>query len=111
MNILIQYEGFIVAGASRTYNFRVMCVPGEERRFTVHVLLGSFRPTRLKFQDGPNICFARLKKELADETEDSHANPRLNIGEQDIQSYLELQYPRKVKTSKFLVPQPRPSLA
>ena len=111
MNILIQYEGFIVAGASRTYNFRVIHAPGEERRFTVHVLLGSFRPTRLKFQDGPNICFARLKQELDDETEDSHVNSSLSIGEQDIQSYLERQYPRKGKSSKYSLPPPRPSIA
>ena len=111
MNILIQYNGFVVSPAARTYNFRVICVPGEERRFTVHVLLGSFRPTRLKFQDGPNICFARLKQELADETADSHAHASLNIGEQDIQNYLEHHYPRKVKGFKFSPRPPRPSIA
>lgn len=111
MNVLIQYEGFIVSLGSRTYNFRVICVPGQERRFTVHVSMESFRSTRLKFQDGPNICFGRLKQELADETEDSHAAACMNIGEQDIQTYLERQYPRKGTASKFLAPPPRPSIA
>ena len=97
MTALIQYEGFVVAGASRTYNFKVITAPGEARQFTIHVALESFRPTLLKFQDGPNICFARLKQELADETEGSHAKPRMNIGEQDIHDYLERHYPRKGK--------------
>ena len=102
--MLIQYEGFIVALASRTYNFRVVCVPGQERRFTVHVSSESFRLTPLKFQDGPNICFARVKQELGDETEDSHAEPRLLIGEQDIRDYLERYYPRKGKGKHKIAP-------
>ena len=95
MNVLIQYQGFIVAGTSRVYNFHVIDAPGESRQFTVQVPSGSFRPTFLKFQDGPPISFERLKQELDGETQESHAEAHLNIGEQDIQGYLERHYPRK----------------
>ncbi|OFW09043.1 MAG: hypothetical protein A3G20_04010 [Acidobacteria bacterium RIFCSPLOWO2_12_FULL_59_11] len=95
MNVLIQYEGFIVAGNSRVYNFHVIDTPGESRQFTVTVLSGSFRPTSLKFQYGPSISFERLKQELDGETQELHAQVHLDIEEQDIRGYLERHYPRK----------------
>lgn len=93
--MLIQYEGFIVSGASRSYKFRVIERPGEERQFTINVSLEAFRLTSLKFQDGPHICFARLKRELAGEAENSQAKTGVKISEQDIQEYINQQYPRK----------------
>ena len=95
MDVLIQYEGFTVAGASRVYNFLVIDAPGISRQFTVGVLSESFRVTPLKFQDGPSISLQRLKQELSRETEKAHAEAHLKIGEQDIQEYLERHYPRK----------------
>ena len=95
MNSLVQYEGFIVSTTSRTYHFRVIDKPGAFRPFHIQIASESFRSTSLKFQDGPNISSERLKQELADETEDSHAKTNMDIGEQDIQSYLERHYPRK----------------
>ena len=97
MDILIQYEGFDVASASRVYNFLVIDSPGVSRQFTVDVPSESFRSTPLKFQDGPSISLQRLKQELhkEKETEKVHAEAHLNIGDQDIQEYLERHYPRK----------------
>jgi hypothetical protein len=93
--MLIQYVGFIVSRGSRSYNFRVIDRPGEEREFTINVALESFRLTALKFQDGPDLCFARLKRELADEAVTPQAKTAVIISEQDIQIYIEHQYPRK----------------
>lgn len=85
----IQYVGFIVAATSRIYSFRVIDAPEETREFTLKVKSEAFRSTPLKFQDGPDICFARLKRELEGETQESPAELNLDIGEQDIQEYLE----------------------
>ncbi len=90
----IQYIGFNVASSSRTYNFDVIDI-AETREFTVKVQSEAFRPARLKLQDGPGICFARLKQELQEETQEARAEAHLSIGEQDIQEYLERHYPRK----------------
>ena len=95
MDVLIQYEGFIIADASRVYNFVVIEAPGVSRQFTVGVPSESFRLTPLKFQDGPSISLQRLKQELGRETEKAHAEAHLHIGEQDIQEYLERHYPRR----------------
>ena len=93
--MLIQYLGFIVAQGSRCYNFRVIDRPGDEREFTINVALESFRLTALKFQDGPDLCFTRLKRDLASEAEPPQTNTDVTISEQDIQSYIDQQYPRK----------------
>ncbi len=95
----IQYVGFNVAASSRTYNFDVLD-PKETREFTVKVQSEAFRPARLKVQDGPGICFARLKQELQGETQASRVEAHLNIAERDIQEYLEQHYPRKPLAKK-----------
>src|SRR5271157_4005790 len=97
----IQYVGFNVATSSRIYDFDVIDT-AEVRKFTVKVQSDAFRPARLKLQDGPGICFARLKQELQGETPESRAaaHSSINIGEQDIQEYLERHYPPKPSPSR-----------
>jgi hypothetical protein len=84
----IQYVGFTVAASSRTYNFDAIDTK-ETREFTVRVQSEAFRPARLKLQDGPGICFARLKQELQGETLESRTEAHLNIGERDVLEYVE----------------------
>jgi hypothetical protein len=91
----IQYVGFDSAVRSRIYNFHVIDTPHEDREFTVSVGSAGFRAARLKLQDGPALCFARLKQELQGETAESRAGAHLNIEEKDIQEYLEQFYPRQ----------------
>ena len=95
----IRYVGFNVAASSRIYDFDVIDT-NEAREFTVEVQSGAFRPARLRLQDGPDICFARLKQELQGETQETRAEAHLSIGEQDIQEYLEQHYPRKPSSSR-----------
>ena len=97
MAISIRYEGFVVAHTSRVYNFGVFDALGESRQFNVKVPSELFRPTLLTFQDGPAISFERLKIEIDGETQESHAKAHLNIGEPDIQEYLERHHPRKIR--------------
>lgn len=91
----IQYVGFSVAATSRIYGFRVIDAPEKIREFTVTVQLKAFGSTLLKFQDAPGLCSARLKRELEGETQESRAEPRLRIEEQDIREYIGRYYPRK----------------
>jgi hypothetical protein len=95
----IQYVGFNVAASSRIYNFDVIGT-GETREFTVKVQSDAFRPARLKLQDGPGLCFARLQQELQGETQESRAEAHLSIGERDIQEYMERHYPREPSSSQ-----------
>ena len=95
----IQYVGFKVAGSARIYNYAVLDTK-EKRAFTVKVQSEAFRPAGLSLQDGPSICFDRLKRELGAETEESRAGADLSIGERDIDEYLERQCPRKLLVKK-----------
>jgi len=97
MKMLVQSDGFTVSTTSRTYNFQVIDAPGESRQFSVEVSLDSFRATPLKFQDGPLITRERLVQELARETEQSHAEVHMRIGNPDIVQYLERHYPPKAR--------------
>lgn len=90
--VYIQYVGFTVAARSRVYNFDVIGA-AEAREFTVKVQFEAFRPAALKLQDGPEICYTRLKQELEAETQQSRAEAHLDIGERDIEQYV-ARHPR-----------------
>lgn len=90
----IQYAGFNEGHDSRIYNFEVIDAR-ESRHFTVEVRLEAFQPLLLRFQDGPEICFACLKKGLQEETPDARARAHLNVGQLDVQAYLETHRPAK----------------
>lgn len=96
----IQYVGFKLADSSRVYNFDVIDT-AEAREFTVNVQSEAFRPAGLKLQDGPDICFGRLKQELQAETQEARAEAHLNIGEPDIREYLERHPPQPPSKRKF----------
>ncbi len=105
----IQYVGFNVAAASRTYTFRVIDAAVEARQFTVQIQSEVFRTTLLKFQDGPDICFARLKRELEGETQESRAEPHLRIEDQEIQEYVERHSPRRGRKRHPAISSVRPA--
>jgi hypothetical protein len=93
----IQYRGFSVGVTSRIYSFHVITALHETREFTVEVQNAAFYSPPLSMQDGPEICYGRLRQELDRETSISPAEPRLQIGERDIQEYVERTRPRLVK--------------
>lgn len=93
----IQYGGFSLEGASRIYVYHVVDPPHGTREFTVDVQNDAFHSPPFRIQDGPGICFARLKQELDRETSESRAEPHLSITPTDIQEYVERTYPKPVK--------------
>ena len=90
----IQYAGFDAGTNSRIYSFDVIGLR-ESRHFTVEVQLEAFRTLQLKLQDAPDLCFACLKRGLAEETPDAPAVAHLRVGEQDVRGYLEAHRPVK----------------
>jgi hypothetical protein len=96
----IQYVGFNVATSSRIYNFHVVEPPEKTREFMLEVQFEAFRSSPLKFQDGPGLCWTRLKRELDGETQILRAPACLCIGNKDIEEYLEQHYPPKGRLSQ-----------
>ena len=93
-SVYIQYVGFDVGVESRVYSFEVIEAK-ESRRFTIEVSSDAFRPLLLRFQDGPDICFAALKKGLQEETHEGRLLNHLQLGEQEVRAYLEVHRPSK----------------
>jgi len=60
----IHYMGFACTSAGRAYKLRVEG-PGDPREFSVTILNAAFAARQARFQDAPDLCFARLQRELA----------------------------------------------
>lgn len=93
--MFIQFAGYDIKANSRIYNFDVMDPPQEAREFTVEIESKTSRWGSLKLQDGPSICFERLRRELEGQTPKVAAESHLRIGEQEVQEYLARQHPQK----------------
>jgi len=104
--MLIQYRGFDSSINSRIYNFNVIDPPRATREFTVEVQSEEFGVDRLKFQDGPAVSSERLERELKLETQGSHAEVRLRVGNLDVREYRTQHYPHKTGTSAAKKPIP-----
>ncbi len=64
----LRYLGFECTSAGRTYRVRVEG-PGDPRLFTLTIPSGAFGSRQVRFQDAPDLCFARLQRELASNAE------------------------------------------
>jgi hypothetical protein len=60
----IRYMGFECTSAGRAYRLRVDGV-GDPRLVTVTIANAAFETRKARFQDAPELCFARLQRELA----------------------------------------------
>lgn len=93
----IQYRGFSIEATSRVYAYHVIDPPQGSREFTVEIEATALHLPPLKIQDGPGMCYARLKQELDHETSDSPAETHLHITKVDIGEYVQRTYPKPVK--------------
>jgi hypothetical protein len=66
--ITIRYMGFECTSEGRSYRLRVDGV-GEPRHFTVTIPNEAFESRKARFQDAPELCFARLQRELGTNAE------------------------------------------
>ena len=64
----IRYLGFECTGEGRAYRLRVDGT-GDPRLFTVTIPNAAFEARKARFQDAPELCFARLQRELLQNAE------------------------------------------
>lgn len=62
--ILMQFVGFTSNAFEREYTFMVREASVEPREFTVAIANEAFSEHRLRFQDGPDVCSLKLRREL-----------------------------------------------
>ena len=90
--MLIQYLGYEAVSDVRTYSFRVVDSLKNEREFTVKIVNQTLLDNHFKCQDVPDLCFAKLKKELATETQDQLLPSVLTVSNDDFRKYIEDHY-------------------
>ena len=64
----IRYMGFECTAHGRSYHLRVDGA-GDPRLFTVTIPNEAFESRKARFQDAPELCFARLQRELVSNAE------------------------------------------
>jgi hypothetical protein len=60
----VRYMGFQCTSEGRSYSLRVDGGGGEPRLVTVIIPNEAFSSRKARFQEGPELCFARLQREL-----------------------------------------------
>ncbi len=60
----MEYMGFTSTTQGREYAFHVRFSPQDSRDYTLTITSEAFSSRRVSYQDGPNVCSSRLKREL-----------------------------------------------
>ncbi len=93
----IQFLGFEQNLQCRTYSFRVIETLKQDREFQLSVDHQSLASSRFKFQDIPDLCFSKLKRDLAFETTEQIVPLRIRVSEDELKQYIADHYPSKTK--------------
>jgi hypothetical protein len=63
-DILMQFVGFESKATVREYTFTVREASTEPREFTLTIAHEAFSAHRVRFQDAPDVCALKLRREL-----------------------------------------------
>jgi len=85
----VRYMGFKATADGREYTLRVDG-EGDPRVFTVVIAHTAFASRQARFQDAPDLCFAKLQRELAANAELPQGSP-LVVTSADLADYREAQ--------------------
>ena len=96
----VEYLGFEAGDSVREYTMRVRGVGDDsEREFIVVITNDAFLKHRVRYQDAPEICFAKLQKELALCEEGESPARRLKISEAELAEYRSAHTPKSPLSS------------
>ncbi|HUJ30352.1 MAG TPA: hypothetical protein VLY23_03680 [Candidatus Acidoferrum sp.] len=96
-SILVQFVGFEVKPMVREYTFTVRESATEPREFTLTIPNEAFNGRRVRYQDAPDVCSLKLRRELA--TYANHPpSTHYRITDADLEDYRSTHSPRTGKT-------------
>lgn len=94
--IIVQFVGFESGARARVYTFTVREPSAQPRDFTLTIPNQAFNDHLISFQDAPDICSLKLRRELA--ANGNHPpKTRLDITDGDLEDYRSSHAPRKPK--------------
>jgi hypothetical protein len=105
MRISLEYVGFHNAPSRREYRFRARS-GSEAREYTIWIAHAAFAARQALLQDGPDICFQKLQREVAEFGLGGEAH--VAVTESDFASYREAHAPpaRRTATPQPVAPAP-----
>ncbi len=94
---MVQFVGFEVKERVREYTFSVREPSSDLREFTLTIPNVAFNERRVRFQDAPDVCALKLRRELA-----TYANhpPETHYGitDAELEDYRSSHAPRGART-------------
>jgi hypothetical protein len=94
----VEYLGFTATSLAREYRLRIH-QGSEVHDFMVAVPNEAFLSHRLKYQDGPEVCFLKLQRALA-EGEGRLPESELAVTESDLVAYRVAHTPQKKRRGR-----------
>ena len=95
--VRIEFIGFEAKALVREYTFSVRETAGDSREFTLTILNQAFQDHRVRFQDAPDVCSVKLKRELAAFANHPPAT-HYRISDAELEEYQSAHAPRRAKT-------------
>jgi hypothetical protein len=93
VSVSMQYVGFQNKEGGREYTFVVLDEDREPREYILTIVNTAFESHRVRYQDAPDICSLRLRRELAG----SANNPSTNhfcITDSELADYSDARKPK-----------------
>jgi len=92
-NVNVQYVGFEAKALVREYSFLVRHASSEAREFSITIVNEAFTSHRVSYQDAPNICSLKLRRELVVFSNDP-PQTHYRISEAELTEYRESHAPK-----------------
>ncbi len=95
---MVQFVGFEVKALVREYTFTVRESSTDPREFTLTIANQAFNEHRVRYQDAPDVCSAKLRRELsacANHPLSSH----FRITDAELEDYRSAHAPRSARNS------------
>lgn len=103
-SILMQYLGFESKNRCREYAFQVRYAAEDVRDFTLTIADDAFTSHRIRYQDAPDVCSLKLKRELVANADlPSHTN--FPITDSELEDYRAGHATKS--TNRLYTPKPR----
>jgi hypothetical protein len=101
--IQIEYVGFTSTEATRTYQLRVK-EGADWYAFTLEIANQAFLDHRVRYQDGPDVCFLKLQKELAGCVDGGLPAKHLSVSDADLLEYKDAHAPKPPQRRRTVPP-------
>ena len=92
--LLMQFVGFSSKETVREYVFTVREPAAQPREFTLTIANEAFTKHRISFQDAPNVCSMKLRRELAT-SGNNPSETHFHITDLELEDYRSTHSPRQ----------------